>query len=165
MKYLGLIADTHQDWCNLERMKPIKECFSDVELILHAGDITHVSILDCLSTIAPVHAVRGNMDMSPALSNLPSKKIIEWHGYRIGLIHGWGAPDGIQKRIQKAFSENNVSIIVYGHSHRADVCKQGHCLMVNPGSAFDRRYAPFCSIGRLKLDREKLSADIVRLQN
>ncbi len=163
MKYLGLIADTHLEQCSLAKIKTIEKHLGNVDAILHAGDITHVSVLDCLETIAPVQAVKGNMDISPAISHLPSKIVLKMSGYRIGLIHGWGAPHGIRNRIQKSFADDNVSIIIYGHTHQADVFDNGRLLMINPGSAFDRRYAPFCSIGRLRLETDKASAEIIRL--
>jgi hypothetical protein len=137
---IGVISDTHvstpvEALCSLA-----DDVFADVSMILHAGDLTRLSVLDAFPG-KEVIAVSGNMDRYDVTSTLPSQKVIEVCGYRIGLIHGWGSPRGLEKRIIACF--NDVHVIVYGHTHRvANHINEG-ILMFNPG-AFAGSY-PFGS--------------------
>jgi len=104
--------------------------------------------------------VRGNCD--EAAPDLPEKRIYEAAGFRIGLIHGWGGPDGIVSNVLSSFADVPLDALVFGHSHYP-LCRQnGHVLLFNPGSATDRRAAPFHSVGILTL-AEKLTGQIVNL--
>jgi uncharacterized protein len=163
MKRIGLLSDTHLDFCDISRLKKIIPVFENVDLILHAGDITHESVLECCKTIAPVHAVKGNMDYHSSVIDLPAKKILMLENWKIGLIHGWGSPEGLMKRVFQAFEGDSPSVIVYGHSHQAAIDTWRNCLMINPGSPFDRRFAPYRSLAVLTLDSGGASAEIIRL--
>lgn len=128
---IGVISDTHvstpvESLCSLA-----DDIFADVSMILHAGDLTRLSVLDAFPG-KEVIAVAGNMDRFDVTSTLPKQKVIEICGYRIGLIHGWGSPRGLEERIISCFEE--VNVIVYGHTHRvANHINQG-ILMFNPGA-------------------------------
>ena len=84
---IGLISDTHIP--DRARILPqnVIDAFSDVDLILHAGDLTSPKVIDELEEIAPVMAVQGNMDRANGI-NLPKAKVIEAEDLRIGLVHG-----------------------------------------------------------------------------
>lgn len=160
---IGLLSDTHLNRCSSSTFKNIQQAFGKVDLILHAGDITHESVLDCCRILAPVHAVKGNMDIQGEVSQLPTKKILELESCKIGLIHGWGAPIGLKRRVFEAFEKENITVIVYGHSHHPAIDDRQGCLMVNPGSPFDKRFAPYHSVAVLTLDSGKAAAEIIRL--
>lgn len=163
MKAIGLISDTHLA-TPADPLPPcIDEIFSGVDAILHAGDIVHPSVVDRLSVIAPVTAVPGNMDYHPDIARLASRRILRFDGVAVGLIHGWGAPAGIQQRVYRAFEGENVQVIVHGHSHRPGIIQIAQCLIVNPGSPTDRRFSPCHSVGLLKIRDGRAEAEIIRI--
>lgn len=147
---IGVISDTHMKEASPLLEEVVRRYFYDVEMILHAGDIT---TLDVLNVFYGKHliAVCGNGD-SPEVQGLyPQKEIIEVNGKRIGLIHGRGFPFGIEKRIRSLF--DNVDCIVYGHTHHAVNRKVDGILFFNPGSfskgisSFFRRSIGILSVG------------------
>jgi putative phosphoesterase len=111
----------------------LTEVFRDVDVILHAGDITHLSLLEDLSAIAPVEAVCGNMDTEAARRLLPAKKVFSIEGISLGLIHGWGPPWGIRQRIRDSFE--GVQVVVHGHTHQPFAGFEEAVYFFNPGSA------------------------------
>jgi len=125
--------------------------FKGVDLILHAGDLTELSLLDELNKIAPTEAVSGNMDSWKVCNKLPTKKVVKALNFKIGLIHGWGAPDKITDVISKEFDD--VDVIVFGHSHEPMNEKIGKILYFNPGSPTDKVFAPYNSYGILDIDK------------
>ncbi|MCK9230233.1 MAG: metallophosphatase family protein [Syntrophales bacterium] len=145
---LGILSDTHLsaggEW--LEGL--VARYFHDVDAILHAGDIVDGSVLDALGG-RDVIAVCGNMDPLPLRKTLPAKLVMEINGHRLGLIHGWGSPWGIEERILKEFRK--VDCIVFGHTHVAQVERRGDVLLFNPGSPTERRGAAEKSIGILDI--------------
>jgi putative phosphoesterase len=142
---IGLISDTHM----VRRHLPegIVRAFQDVDMILHAGDLVTVGILESLEEIAPVNAVHGNMDMPDAHIRLPGKTIVEAEGKCIGLIHGHHVPrpnrvlpppidfDAMHAYLLSEFEHDRPDCIVYGHTHQVQVATYYGVLMVNPGSA------------------------------
>lgn len=144
---IGVLSDTHLCGPEEPLAATILEKLAGVDIILHAGDIVHPSVIDLLETIAPVHAVRGNMDLPALQDTLPVIRIVEAGPFRIGLIHGWGPPEGMEERIRGEF--DGVHCIVYGHSHYPVCHMKDGILFFNPGSSTDRRWAPYCSIGFL----------------
>jgi putative phosphoesterase len=135
--------------------------FADAEIILHAGDVVNTDILMAFAD-RTVHVVRGNMD--PAVKGVPNRKIIEVDGFRIGLIHGWGAPDTLEDRVLREFSADRLDCLVFGHSHHPLCrCRDG-ILLFNPGSPTDRRWAPFHSVGILEVGAE-IQGRIIRLDD
>ncbi len=128
---IGVISDTHISEPTEELKSISLDIFADVSIILHAGDLTRLSVLDAFPD-KRIIAVAGNMDRYEVTSKLPEKEIIEIEGYRIGLIHGWGAVKGLEQRIIDSFDD--VHVIVYGHSHKAANHINNGILMFNPGA-------------------------------
>ena len=113
---IGLISDTHiPDRARIIPQK-VMEAFNDVELIIHAGDLTSPKVIEELETIAPVMAVQGNMDRVRGI-NLPKAKILEIEGLKIGAIHGEVYPRADSDQLLYLAKELNVDILVSGHSH------------------------------------------------
>ena len=157
---VGIISDTHIP-ATIPSLPPvIFEIFKHVDLILHAGDIVDLSVLDELKTIAPVEAVAGTMDDAACHHGLPSKKVMTLGAFRVGLIHGKWRLDVQQAMIRKEFDD--VDLIVYGHSHTPFWGRVDGVLFLNPGSPTDKRYAPYNSVAILDIGDE-LRAEIVRL--
>jgi len=147
---IGVIADTHVPEFLPALPESIKQHFQDVDLILHAGDITGQGVLDELRTITPVVAVKGDHDTLP----LPQQVVIEIGSVRIDLIHGrrsrwqefpsilsnevfanrffwWG---GFQSYVLKTF--NHVDAIIFGHFHRPYCVWHQGVLLFNPGAVY-----------------------------
>ncbi len=159
---IGVLSDTHVP--SIMRALPpvIFEIFKDVDLIMHAGDITEFSVLEELKAIAPVEAVAGNMDDPEAHLSLPNKKILNLGGYAIGLIHGKFKIDVQKEMIRREFDA--VDVIVYGHSHVPFWGKIDGVYFLNPGSPTDKRYAPYNSVAILEIG-DDLKAEIIRIDN
>lgn len=148
---IGVISDTHiaDAWFDDTPIKFIQDqLFQGVDLVLHAGDLVDAQILNRFHP-CPVLAVCGNMD-SPAV-DLPMRRVISVGSFRIGLVHGWGASKGLEQRLLREFSDENIDCLVYGHSHMPACRWQGEQLLFNPGSPMDRRSAPFHSVGILEI--------------
>jgi uncharacterized protein len=162
MKRIGVISDTHIPRAAEALPARVAEIFRGVDLILHAGDLERPSVLDDLELIAPVSAVCGNMDEQRGAGLAPLKRIVEVEGCRIGLIHGWGAPQDLHLRVRSEF-EPALDCIVFGHSHQPFNSRVAGALMFNPGSPTDRRFAPYKSVGILTVDGGGVSGEIIRI--
>jgi putative phosphoesterase len=135
-----------------ELIEIVRPHFAGADLIIHAGDWVSYAVVEALEELAPVEGVAGNMDPHEVSSRLPVKKVVNAGGKRIGVMHGWGAPTGLEVRIRKEFEE--VDLIVFGHSHQQFSQPVNNVLMFNPGSPTDQRWAPTRSIGIIELDGE-----------
>ncbi len=159
---VGIISDTHINSLDAGMVlaeKLLKGSFSDIDAILHAGDHVHEDLQSCFSPL-PWYCVRGNMDTSCDM--LPTQRVVSLENTRIGMVHGWGPPDGIEKRVLGCFSVNEIDVLVFGHSHRP-VCRNlGSVLLFNPGSPTDRRSAPYHTVGILNLGTE-ITGEIIRI--
>lgn len=163
MKKIGVISDTHLRYGSEESawLQELNEhCFSDVDMIIHAGDMVDVDILLAFAP-TPVYAVRGNMDS--AEDGHPVKRIIDVEDVRIGLMHGWGHPSDLEKRLKNEFFNDEIDCLVYGHSHYPANHQQDGILFFNPGSPIDRRNAPYHSVGILEVEGTAITGSIIRL--
>lgn len=160
MKTIGVLSDTHIPKAALALPEIIYEKFRGVDLILHAGDLIEIGVLEKLRAAAPVRAVCGNMDMHEVRAELPEKDIVEVEGFRIGLVHGYGPPGNIIDTVSKEFK--NVDVIVFGHSHSPISQKIKKTLFFNPGSPTDKIFAPYNSFGMLEVG-EEITGRIIRL--
>jgi len=157
---IGVLSDTHVPAIMPSLPPAVFEIFRGVDLILHAGDIVELAVLDELRTIAPVEAVAGNMDSSEVHMRLPMKKIVSIGRYSVGLIHGKYRIDIQKEMIRKEFE--TVDLIVFGHSHTPFWGKIDGVYFLNPGSPTDKRFAPYNSVALLDIGDE-LKAEIVRI--
>ena len=137
---IGLISDTHIP--DRAKILPTKvlEAFSDVELILHAGDLTSPKVIEELENLAPVMAVQGNMDRVNGI-DLPKAKVIEAEGLKIGVMHGEVYPRADTDQLLYLAKELNVDILVSGHSHQPKIEQKDGVLLLNPGSPIVPRLA------------------------
>lgn len=148
---IGVISDTHVPHFN-KLPESIWEHFAGVELIIHAGDLSRLSVLAELETIAPVVAVQGNIEEDEVVRKLPVKREIVVGFCRIGVVHILGDSHNREKVARQEFP--NVRVVVYGHSHIPWNEERNGLLLFNPGSATDRRRQERCSIGLLQIDDE-----------
>jgi uncharacterized protein len=138
-----------------ELMPPLREA----DLILHAGDFIQPSVLDELSTHAPVRAVRGNVD--PPEVDLPETLEFDLGGARIAVIHDSGRREGRRRRLARRFPEARV--VVFGHSHASFLEDEGGLLLLNPGSPTDRRRQPEHTFALLRVEEGEVRAEILVL--
>jgi hypothetical protein len=157
---IGVLSDTHVPGAASSLPPVVFEIFEGVDLILHAGDIVELSVLDELRAIAPVEAVAGNMDGAEAHRRLPERKVLSLGRFSVGLTHGKYRIDRQHEMIRKEFGL--IDLIVYGHSHTPFWGAVDGVLFLNPGSPTDKRYAPYNSVAVLRVG-EELTAEIIRL--
>lgn len=148
---IGIISDTH----GLLRPEAIA-ALSGVDHILHAGDIGNADFLDTLGTIAPVTAIRGNIDQYGPCADLPPTEAIELGGKLFYLVHSVHDLD-----IDPAAA--GVAMVVSGHSHKASMEHHRGVLYFNPGSAGPRRFSLPVTLGIVTLTHGKLHSEIVHL--
>ena len=127
-----VLSDTHAH--SLEEIPPrTVGALAEADLIIHAGDFTTIDFYNDLAKLGKVKAVRGNMDHREIRAMLPEKETFTVNGKKIGLIHGWGGPVGLEQKIRPLFDD--VDIIIYGHTHRAKNEFIDDVYFFNPGSA------------------------------
>jgi uncharacterized protein len=135
---VGVIADTHLRQASRELAELFAGPFQGVEMVLHAGDIIELDVLRVFGG-KEIQAVCGNMDSPAVRRQLPTQHTLQLGKFKIGLIHGWGGPQGIEERIRREFTE--VDCIVYGHTHVPSQVTREGVLFFNPG-AFGGGFAP-----------------------
>ena len=124
--------------------------------IIHAGDIGALEILEELAAIAPVAAVRGNIDKAPWTQELPETEVLEVGGISIYVLHDLSRLDLNPKAA-------GFNVVVYGHSH---VPRQEACdgvLYFNPGSAGPRRFKLPIGVGKLIIEDSMVRAELIQL--
>jgi len=151
---VGLIADTH----GLVRPE-IERAFAGVDLIVHAGDVGGPHVLAALGAIAPVAAVYGNVDdaQNPALAR---ERLLPIAGLTLHVSHGHELGTPTPERL---FARYAGDVLVFGHTHRALVVRQGDRLAVNPGAAGPRRFDLQPSVARLTIAGGRADVEIVGL--
>ena len=146
---IGVISDTHVP--HFKRLpESLWQHFAGVELLIHAGDLSVLSVLNELETIASVVAVRGNVEHEEVMLKLPIKREVVVGGCRIGVVHILGDAAHRERAARQEFPE--ARCVVFGHSHIPYNQEHNGQLLFNPGSATDRRRQPTCSVGRLHID-------------
>lgn len=128
---IGILSDTHIFSCTDNFRRQIAVAFSGCDTIIHAGDLTDISILAAFTT-KKIYAVHGNMCNVTTRASLPETCTIVCNGYTIGLCHGTGNRYNIEERMFDRFPL--ADCIIYGHTH-TPVCHMfGSTLIINPGS-------------------------------
>jgi putative phosphoesterase len=148
---IGLISDTH----GLLRPAAM-EALGGSDAIIHAGDIGDARILAELSRLAPVTAVRGNIDRGAWASSLPETAVLLLGDTAIFVIHNLADLD-----LDPAAS--GFQAVVSGHSHRPARREQDGVLFVNPGSAGPRRFTLPVALGRLRVAGKRMTAELIEL--
>jgi len=158
---IGVISDTHISSSHEGVPKALLNELRGVDLILHAGDLVVLQVLEALREVAPVEAVAGNMDDPQVKETLPRKRILSVENVRIGLTHGWGSPVGLPERVLGEFADD-LSVVVFGHSHRSYQKRVGEILLFNPGSARRGFLSPVRSYGILTIQGDHVEGNILR---
>lgn len=150
MKTIGVISDTH----GLLRPEALA-ALQGSDYIIHAGDIEDPQILDRLKEIAPVTAVRGNVDKDWA-RNIPQTNVLEVEGISIYVLH-------VLNRLDLKPEAAGFAAVIYGHSHIPKQEMVNGVLYFNPGSAGPRRFSLPVSLGRLIVRGGQIEAEILNL--
>lgn len=149
---IGVVSDTH----GLLRDDAVA-ALQGVSQILHAGDVGDPEILDQLAEIAPVTAVRGNVDRGDWANELPEWETVEVGDHLIYLRH-------IREEIDLNPYEAGVSCVIFGHTHSPLREKKGSVIWFNPGSIGPRRFSLPISMGLLHIDQDgTLDAELIEL--
>lgn len=158
---IGVISDTHLPAHGGRIPDAALRHFEDVELIVHAGDHSNHAALDQLSAYAPVEAVRGNIEEAEIVALLPIKRELVVGGCAIGIVHILGEHAHYERNARREFPDARV--VIFGHSHIPHMEDHDGLLLLNPGSATDRRRQPHCSIALLTITDGQPSAEIIAL--
>jgi uncharacterized protein len=155
-----VISDTHIQRSE-DMPTQILEIAKHADMVIHAGDVTRDSVLLGFEKNCEVVAVRGNMDAQPVSSRFPAKTRLDAEGVRIGVVHGFGAPDHVAYIARNMFED--VDIIIFGHSHQFYLESLEGVTMMNPGSPTDPRRAPFPSYGWIEINGAHYKAELFAL--
>ena len=147
---VGVISDTH-GLVRPEAKKVLETC----DAIIHAGDVGSPDVLDELRQIAPLTAIRGNVDLWAA--DMPDTDIVEIGGRRLYLLHDVNTL-GIDPVAE------GIDVVVSGHSHQPKISEYKGVLYLNPGSAGPRRFTLPVSLALLTISAERLDARIIELK-
>ena len=157
---IGVISDTHIPDRESEIPEAVFDAFRDVELILHAGDLTSPDILSELETLAPVECVQGNMDRHYGIET-PRSRLFKIESFRVGLIHGEVYPRGDTQQLRYLGLELGADVLISGHTHQPFIRELEDMILLNPGSPTVPRLTD-PSVMVLRIEGEKLDAKIIR---
>ena len=149
---LGVISDTH----GLLRPEAI-EALRGSDGILHAGDVGAPEILEALAQIAPVTAIRGNVDTDAWARALPKAEVVTAGGVSIYMLHDLG-------QLDLKLGTGGFRAVVYGHSHQPKIEEKNGVLYFNPGSAGPRRFNLPVSLGKLLIREREVRAELIELK-
>ena len=152
---VGVISDTH----GLLRPQ-IFDLFQDVETIIHAGDIGDQDVLSDLRTLAPVHAVCGNTDGFHFAEQFLPKRSFQLEAVKVFLTHIGGSPR--QMRLLYPEIEDS-DLVIFGHSHKPLQVQDGKTLFFNPGSAGPVRFSLPVTLGKIRIEKSSIAAEIVEI--
>ncbi len=148
---IGVVSDTH----GLLRPEALA-ALADADHILHPGDVGNPAILEALRTLAPVTAIRGNIDTYGPCASLPETEAIELDGHLFYLVHSLQDLD-----LDPVAA--HIAVVVSGHSHKASVEYRNGVLLLNPGSAGPRRFRLPVTLALLHTDSGTLRPELVDL--
>ncbi len=149
---IGVISDTH----GLLRPEAV-DALKGSELIIHAGDVGAPEILETLGRIAPVVAVRGNVDTATWAQALPTTEVVEVAGRHLYVLHQL-------EQIDLDPVAAGFAAVIYGHSHKPSAEVRRGVLYLNPGSAGPRRFSLPITLVRLRLSEGGLEPEFVSLE-
>lgn len=149
MKTIGLLSDTHSCWDERYRKH-----FAGCDEIWHAGDVGDISILQHLEEIAPVRAVKGNIDHGDVARLCPEIQMFEIEGVRVWMTHIGGYPGKYSPGVKRILCKEKIKLMISGHSHILKVIPDHelNMLHVNPGAAGYYGWQKVRTLIRLTLD-------------
>lgn len=149
---IAVLSDTHIPTKAKKLPEILLRELEQVDSIIHAGDLVSVEVLEQLQSLAPVHAVCGNVDNEKIKRMLPEKLKLKLNGFKIGVTHGHLVRGNMLDRLSYIFPEED--LIIFGHTHKPVNQKIGQQVFFNPGSPTDRRLQPEHSFGIIYLEED-----------
>lgn len=162
-KTVGLISDTHVPSRASAIPREVFTSFENVDFIIHAGDLVELSVIDELEQIAPVLAVHGNMDTPETKNVLPNFNSLKVLDRKIGVIHNPGLIYGMEQ-MRELTKTHGLNVLVYGHTHNANIKWEEKILYINPGSPTSPSFLlnkP--SVALLKITKDNITPEIIYL--
>ncbi|MFH1652906.1 MAG: metallophosphoesterase [Pseudomonadota bacterium] len=156
------ISDTHMPTTVKSIPPEIVSILKGADIVVHAGDFASLEAYDEFNSLFNLRAVAGNMDSYELKSVLPERLIFEEEGVRVGVIHGWGSPKQTIENVYSSFIDDDVDLIIFGHTHSTYNDVRGSVLLFNPGSLFDKRFASANSYGEIVVSKGRIES--VRIQ-
>ncbi|HEY6235939.1 MAG TPA: metallophosphoesterase [Candidatus Elarobacter sp.] len=164
MTVIGVVSDTHFPRFGRALPRALERGLrrAGVSRILHLGDMTDLLAVPLFEAIAPFDAVAGNNDGAAIRERFGRRKIVRVEDVRIGMVHGDGRRGTTKSRALDAFGEadDHADVILFGHSHRPLVAREGRVLIANPGSPTDKRLNPLYSYAVLTIDGASARVDL-----
>ncbi|CDZ94797.1 metallophosphoesterase family protein [Pseudomonas saudiphocaensis] len=148
---IGLISDTH-GLLRPEALAALQGC----ERIIHAGDIGKPAVLDGLRALAPVDAIRGNIDTADWAQALPDRLDLQVGDLRVHVLHDL-------KELDIDPQAAGIDVVIAGHSHQPNIERRDGVLYINPGSAGPRRFRLPISLALLRPEGGNAQAELIRL--
>ncbi len=148
---IAVISDTHLTSRSKGLPAQLIEGIRGVDLILHAGDWTDVSVLKALEAIAPVKGVTGNNDGADIHQHFNETLLLDIGSFRIGVTHGHSFSKTTLDQAMDTFAHERVDVIIFGHSHIPYLEQHGGIWVLNPGSPTDKRRQPRYSYATMKV--------------
>jgi len=158
---VAVIADTHIPGSGRPLPAALLRHLREVALIIHLGDVTSPEVLAHLEEHAPVVGIAGNADLPEIRQHWPRRRVLTLARWRIGLVHGDAGPTPLAAA-RRAFADDPVDCVLFGHSHTPYRAVLGEVLFLNPGSPTLPREAPAPSFALLHL-ADRLEGEIVYL--
>jgi len=159
---IGVISDTHIPVFSQKLPDKVFDLFKDCDIIVHAGDILEMSVIEKLSVMAEVRAVCGNMDGYEVSKKLPKKIIFETEGKKIGVVHGKGSAARIMETVKGMFKEK-LDIIIFGHSHKPCSETINCTFFFNPGSTANGIFSGVGTFGIIEITNGEIKAEIIEI--
>jgi putative phosphoesterase len=162
MTVIGVVSDTHFPRFGRALPRALERGLrrAGVTRILHLGDMTDLLAVPLFETIAPFDAVAGNNDGAAIRERFGRRKIVRVEDVRVGMVHGDGRRGTTKSRALEAFVEDEADVVLFGHSHRPLVAREGRVLIANPGSPTDKRLNPLYSYAILTVDGASARIDL-----
>jgi putative phosphoesterase len=148
---VGVLSDTH----GLLRPEAAV-ALQGSDHIIHLGDVGDSAILGTLSSLAPVTAIRGNIDLTGPCAQLPAARFLTLGGHKLYLLHNFA-----ELRVDPTAS--GLAAVLYGHTHKPRIENRNGVVFFNPGSCGPRRFALPVTLGRLRVTSKGVSAEIIEL--
>ena len=159
---IAVISDTHMPKGARRLPEGCVARLRTADLIIHAGDLITLEVLNDLRRYAPVKAVHGNVDDAAVKAALPAAATVTAAGTRIAVVHDSGPARGRLARLRSRFP--GAEAVIFGHSHLPLHERDDDGFQIfNPGSPTERRRAPACTMGIAHVQAGKLTFELVTL--
>lgn len=156
-----VLSDTHIPVAAQDMPQKIYDEIKNVDMIFHAGDFIEMKLLEKLRSLKELKAVCGNMDSKQIRTILKFKEVVTVGKFKIGLIHGYGAPSELMETVRAEFDK--IDVLIFGHSHAVTNIRKDGVLYFNPGSPTDKVFASKNTYGILEVNDKKIEGDIIEL--